>query len=65
MDKLLNDITEDATASAIPANVMGTSSSTPGTGAIDTYDPLLKKKKNLRSIVLKRKTLQDLKNGNG
>lgn len=65
MDKLSNEITEDATAaSAIPANVMGTSSSTPGTGGIDTYDPLLKKKKNLRSIVLTRKTLQDLKNGN-
>lgn len=56
MNKYLN---EDATAaSVIPANIMGTSSSTAGTGSIDTIDPLLKTKK-LRSIV-KRKTLQDL-----
>ena len=27
--------------SAIPANAMGASSSTPGTGAIDLFDPLL------------------------
>ncbi len=26
---------------AVPANTMGTSSSTPGTGGIDTFDPLL------------------------
>lgn len=32
------DLREDA-----PTNSMGASSSTPGTGAIDTYDPLLKK----------------------
>ena len=44
-----------AFASTTPANAMGGSSSTAGTGGIDTYDPLMqKKKKPLRSI-LKRK----------
>ena len=46
------------TESAVPANAMGSSSSTAGTGGIDTYDPLLQrdKKKKLRDIVpLKRK----------
>ena len=28
-------------------NVMGSSSSTPGTGPIDTYDPLLRKRKDV------------------
>jgi hypothetical protein len=41
------------------ANVMGGSSSTAGTGAIDTVDPLLKPKK-LRNI-LTRKTLEDVR----
>lgn len=41
-------------------NAMGGSSSTAGTGPVDTIDPLLKSKKNLRAIV-KRKTLSDLK----
>jgi hypothetical protein len=31
-----------------PTNSMGTSSSTQGSGAIDTYDPALKKKKILK-----------------
>ena len=43
-----------------PANVMGTSSSTAGTGGIDTFDPLLKKPKNLRDMI-KRKTLEDIR----
>lgn len=33
---------------AVPANAMGTSSSTAGTGGIDTYDPLLKIRKILK-----------------
>ena len=44
--------------SAVPANAMGASSSTAGTGGIDTFDPLMgnkKKKKKLRAIVVKRK----------
>lgn len=40
--------------SAVPANAMGASSSTPGTGGVDLYDPLLFKR------VLKR--LQKQKN---
>lgn len=53
---------EDGVVSAVPANAMGGSSSTAGTGGIDTYDPLFgqKKKKKLRSIVT-RKTLEDLR----
>lgn len=43
----------------IPANSMGASSSTPGTGAIDMFDPLLLVKKKLKDrmkeILLKRK----------
>jgi hypothetical protein len=42
-------------------NAMGGSSSTAGTGPIDTIDPLIKSKK-LRAIV-KRKTLSDIKHG--
>lgn len=57
------NINEDMT-SAVPANAMGTSSSTAGSGGVDTYDPLLKlrdgKKKKLRDI-LKRKTLEGMK----
>lgn len=45
-------IKEDGIAAA-PANVMGGSSSTAGTGGIDTIDPLLKKKK-LRTILSRR-----------
>lgn len=36
------------TTSALPANRMGSSSSTPGTGGIDTVDPLLKLKMPLK-----------------
>lgn len=35
---------ELVTENGVAANCMGASSSTPGTGAIDTFDPLLKKK---------------------
>jgi len=42
------------TESAVPGNAMGTSSSTQGSGPIDTFDPLLgnlrKKKKTLSMI---------------
>jgi hypothetical protein len=34
--------------SVVPANAMGGSSSTAGTGGIDTYDPFLKNKKILK-----------------
>ena len=56
-------VKEDGSAGgAIPANAMGGSSSTAGTGGVDTYDPLLKmnKGKKLRDIIT-RKTLSDLK----
>jgi hypothetical protein len=44
-----------AFSSSTPVNAMGASSSVAGRGGIDTYDPMLaKKKKPLRSIV-KRK----------
>ena len=43
------------------ANVMGTSSSTPGTGAIDTIDPFLKKTKKKLSSVITRKPLEDIR----
>ena len=53
-DEEIDDIGEEM-ASVIPANIMGTSSSTHGTGGIDIYDPLLKAGK-----VLKRKKLSDI-----
>ena len=60
MDK---NVEEDAgSASAVPANAMGGSSSAAGTGGIDTFDPKLKlnKGKKLRDII-QRKQLSDLK----
>lgn len=50
------EIREDGVVSSVPVNAMGSSSSTAGTGGVDTYDPLMKtpKKKKLRDIV-KRK----------
>ena len=45
---------EDGVVSAVPANAMGGSSSTAGTGGIDTYDPLLKKPKKLRDIISRK-----------
>jgi hypothetical protein len=42
-----------------PTNSVGTSSSIAGTGAVDTYDPLLTKKIKKISRVLKR--FKDLK----
>ena len=45
-------IKEDGIAAA-PVNAMGASSSTAGTGGIDTFDPLFKKKK-LRTILTRR-----------
>lgn len=41
------------TESAVPANQMGASSSTAGTGGIDTFDPKL-------GGILKRKQLKDI-----
>ena len=55
----MSQIKEDGMG-AVPANSMGASSSTAGTGGIDTYDPLLMKKK-LRNIVT-RKSLEDIRN---
>lgn len=52
------------TESAIPANVMGASSSVPGTGAIDMFDPLMTKpikRQPLRNIIGKTALLRDLK----
>ena len=52
------------TESMVPANAMGASSSVPGTGGIDKYDPLIadheykKPKKKLRDVVMKRKPLE-------
>ena len=48
--------------SSIPVNFMGASSSTAGSGGIDTFDPKLKlnKGKKLRDII-QRKQLSDLK----
>lgn len=43
----------------IAANAMGTSSSTPGTGAIDTYDPLLLKTR-IKKRLLRRRRPQKL-----
>jgi hypothetical protein len=52
---MARNINEDGTASAVPVNAMGGSSSTAGTGGIDTYDPLLSKpKKKLRSIISRK-----------
>ena len=50
MDKLKED-----GAAAVATNNMGTSSSTAGTGGIDTFDPLLQKpKKKLRDIISRK-----------
>ena len=46
---------------AVPVNNMGSSSSTAGTGGVDTYDPLLKSGKKLRNIIT-RKSLEDIRN---
>jgi hypothetical protein len=61
----MDDIKEDgesASPFAGAPNVMGGSSSTPGTGGVDTFDPLLqkKKKKKLREVIT-RKTLEDIR----
>jgi hypothetical protein len=54
MNKTLKEDGE-AFSSTTPENAMGSSSSTAGTGGIDTYDPLLKKnKKSLRQIVSRK-----------
>jgi hypothetical protein len=59
----MTKLKEDGEAAGAP-NVMGTSSSTAGTGGIDTLDPLLKKpKKKLREIMT-RKTLEDIRGSN-
>jgi hypothetical protein len=44
-----------------PANAMGGSSSTAGTGGIDTFDPLLKKPKKKLSEIITRKTLENIR----
>lgn len=50
-----NPLKEDGVVSAVPANAMGSSSSTAGTGGIDTFDPLLKKPKRKLRDILSRK----------
>lgn len=55
----MNRLNEDGIAPS-PANAMGGSSSTAGTGGIDTFDPLLKKRKKLSAIVT-RKTLGEIR----
>lgn len=52
--KIFKDKPISETESAVPANVMGASSSTHGTGGIDTFDPLL------GMSILKRKKLKDI-----
>lgn len=47
----------EETVSAVPANLMGASSSTQGTGGIDIYDPLMKISKRKK----KRKKLREFK----
>lgn len=42
------------TESAVPVNSMGGSSSTQGTGAVDTYDPMMFKSRKKLSGILKR-----------
>lgn len=56
----------EETVSAVPANAMGASSSTHGTGGIDTYDPLMHagktiKRKPLRQIIGVAAMKKDLK----
>ena len=53
-DEEIDDLGEDI-ASTVPANAMGASSSTHGTGGIDTFDPLL-----MAGKTLKRKKLSDI-----
>ena len=55
----MNKLKEDGVAPA-PVNAMGGSSSTAGTGGIDTFDPLMKKRKKLSDIIT-RKTLGDVR----
>lgn len=64
--KPIGNITE--TESVVPANIMGDSSSTQGTGGIDIYDPLMpatnylkkkKKKKKLKENVDRERMLAD------
>lgn len=56
----MSDLKEDGVAPAA-TNAMGGSSSTAGTGGIDTFDPLMKKpKKKLREMIT-RKTLEDVR----
>ena len=44
----MKKITEDVVA---PTNSMGTSSSVPGAGAIDTFDPILRRNKIIKRVV--------------
>jgi hypothetical protein len=57
----MDNIKEDGVVSAVPANAMGGSSSTAGTGGIDTFDPLMKKPKKKLSEIITRKTLEDIR----
>ena len=54
----MNNLKEDGEGAA---NAMGDSSSTAGTGGIDTFDSLLKKPKKKLSEIITRKTLEDIR----
>lgn len=55
MDKKIVKEDGEAFSSTTPVNQMGSSSSTAGTGGVDTYDPLMqKKKKKLRDIIRRK-----------
>lgn len=54
----MNNIKEDG---EVASNAMGNSSSTAGTGGIDTFDPQLKKPKKKLSEIINRKTLEDIR----
>lgn len=45
---------DSANFAGAATNIIGGSSSTAGTGPIDTIDPLLKSKKKLRAIVARK-----------
>lgn len=59
----MNNLKEDGIA-PVATNAMAGSSSTAGTGAIDTFDPRLKKPKKKLSEILTRKTLEDIRGSN-
>ena len=51
--EIIKKLVEDGVA-PVATNAMGTSSSKAGTGPVDTYDPLLMKKRKLNTILRRR-----------